>query len=111
MTSVRIARKRAFQRVHPSGGNFTPQGAAHNYQVEVSLSGAVDPSTGLILNIREIDSLIDEVLASNADAATSTESFARVLFENLRPPVQSRRMELCKLRLYESAEYWVDVWP
>lgn len=105
-----IARRKSFQRIHPSGRNFTPQGASHTYQVEVSLAGEPDKETGMILNIRDIDSLIDEVLNVKTDAPT-TEAFAQYLFSKLDMAVGSRGVDLKKLRLYESSDYWVDVWP
>jgi 6-pyruvoyltetrahydropterin/6-carboxytetrahydropterin synthase len=41
-----------------------PYGHGHNYTVEVLLSGKIDPATGMIANLAELDSFVErEVLA------------------------------------------------
>ncbi|HTZ31745.1 MAG TPA: 6-carboxytetrahydropterin synthase [Methylomirabilota bacterium] len=35
-----------------------PYGHGHNYVVEVSVSGAVDPSTGMIVNLADLDGFV-----------------------------------------------------
>ena len=35
-----------------------PHGHGHNYVVEVAVSGVVDPATGMIVNLTELDSLV-----------------------------------------------------
>jgi 6-pyruvoyltetrahydropterin/6-carboxytetrahydropterin synthase len=37
-----------------------PYGHGHNYTVEVRVSGAVDPATGMIANLRDLDAFVDE---------------------------------------------------
>jgi 6-pyruvoyltetrahydropterin/6-carboxytetrahydropterin synthase len=36
-----------------------PYGHGHNYVVEVSVSGAVDPATGMIANLTELDGFVE----------------------------------------------------
>ena len=36
-----------------------PHGHGHNYVVEVSVSGAVDPATGMIANLADLDSFVE----------------------------------------------------
>jgi 6-pyruvoyltetrahydropterin/6-carboxytetrahydropterin synthase len=36
-----------------------PFGHGHNYTVEVSISGAVDPATGMIANLADLDSFVE----------------------------------------------------
>jgi len=36
-----------------------PYGHGHNYVVEVSVSGAVDPTTGMIANLADLDSFVE----------------------------------------------------
>ena len=36
-----------------------PYGHGHNYVVEVSVSGAVDPATGMIVNLADLDSFVN----------------------------------------------------
>ncbi|MBV9157090.1 MAG: 6-carboxytetrahydropterin synthase [Acidobacteriaceae bacterium] len=39
-----------------------PFGHGHNYVLDVTVAGAVDPSTGLILPLPKLDNLIDETV-------------------------------------------------
>ncbi len=106
-----ISRRRFFQRLHPDGRILTPKGAAHNYYVEVSLAGRIDPDSGMFLNIREIDTMIDEAWAAAEGPFSSSARLAEFLFERLSGPARARGAVLSKLRLFESADFWVDVWP
>jgi 6-pyruvoyltetrahydropterin/6-carboxytetrahydropterin synthase len=36
-----------------------PYGHGHNYMLEVSVSGEVDPATGMIANLADLDSFVD----------------------------------------------------
>src|SRR5437016_5835464 len=46
------------------GKAANPNGHGHNYAVEVTLQGEVDPQTGMVINIKELKSAVQEVLAS-----------------------------------------------
>jgi 6-pyruvoyltetrahydropterin/6-carboxytetrahydropterin synthase len=49
------------QRIYGKCSN--PHGHGHNYAVEVTLSGAVDPATGMVANLGELDPFVErEVL-------------------------------------------------
>jgi len=37
-----------------------PHGHGHNYAVEVTVAGGVEPKTGMICNLAELDSFVDE---------------------------------------------------
>lgn len=108
---VCICRRRSFQRLHPEGQILTPRGAAHNYYVEVSLSGAMNETTGMLLNIRDIDLWVDQALERVPTEPLSVERLATVLFEAIQKQVIEHDVELKKLRLFESPDYWVDIWP
>ncbi|MBI3404571.1 MAG: 6-carboxytetrahydropterin synthase [Acidobacteria bacterium] len=36
-----------------------PYGHGHNYQLEVTVSGAVNPSTGMLVDLRELDAFVE----------------------------------------------------
>ena len=44
-----------------------PHGHGHNYIVEVALSGAVDPATGMIANLGELDSFVERQVLEDFD--------------------------------------------
>lgn len=44
-----------------------PYGHGHNYQVEVTVSGAVDPSTGMVCNLGDLDSFVHAEILERFD--------------------------------------------
>ena len=44
-----------------------PYGHGHNYQVEVTVSGAVDPSTGMVCNLIDLDSFVHAEILERFD--------------------------------------------
>ena len=74
-----------------------PHGHGHNYVVEVSVSGTVDPATGMIANLADLDCFVDrEVIepfdhkSLNEDVAAfrenvpTTENVCKEIFERLK---------------------------
>jgi 6-pyruvoyltetrahydropterin/6-carboxytetrahydropterin synthase len=74
-----------------------PHGHGHNYVVEVSVSGTVDPATGMIANLADLDGFVErEVIepfdhkSLNEDVATfrenvpTTENVCKEIFERLK---------------------------
>lgn len=136
MSRTRLARRKAFQCLHRYdvaawsdqkngevfGACFTPHGHGHNYEMEVYLEGPVDPTTGMILNLVDVDQVLDAVIAPikgkhlNLDVpeflnkVPTTEMLAQYLFERVAKSVAAP-VQVAKLRLYEYDDLWVDVWP
>ncbi|GAB0090747.1 6-pyruvoyl tetrahydrobiopterin synthase [Sergentomyia squamirostris] len=44
-----------------------PHGHGHNYTVEVTLRGAVDPSTGMVMNISDLKECMDKAVMKKLD--------------------------------------------
>jgi 6-pyruvoyltetrahydropterin/6-carboxytetrahydropterin synthase len=44
------------------GKSANPKGHGHNYRVEVSIKGGVNPKTGMVVNIRDLKKLVKEAL-------------------------------------------------
>jgi 6-pyruvoyltetrahydropterin/6-carboxytetrahydropterin synthase len=74
-----------------------PHGHGHNYVVEVSVSGAVDPATGMIANLADLDSFVEreviepfdhkslnEDVAAFRDNVPTTENVCREIFARLK---------------------------
>ncbi len=74
-----------------------PYGHGHNYVVEVSVSGTVDPATGMIVNLADLDRFVgSEVIESfdhkslNEDVEVfranvpTTENLCREIYQRLR---------------------------
>lgn len=135
---TQLARRRGFQCTHryevqgwsadqnlkTFGGCFTPGGHGHNYEVEAYFEGPVDPTTGMILNLVDVDLMLKEVLApldgknlneevpAFKDRVPTTEAIASYIFERLTAAVgQFDGVRLVRVRLFEFDDLWVDVWP
>ena len=83
------------QRIYGKCAN--PYGHGHNYVLDVAVSGPVDPPTGMITNLADLDSFVErEVLAEfdhaylNEQVAAfrqkvpTTENVCRVVYDRLR---------------------------
>jgi 6-pyruvoyltetrahydropterin/6-carboxytetrahydropterin synthase len=44
-----------------------PHGHGHNYSVEVTMSGQVEPGTGMICNLQDLDAFVDENILQRFD--------------------------------------------
>jgi 6-pyruvoyltetrahydropterin/6-carboxytetrahydropterin synthase len=135
--TARIARRRGFSCLHRYeigewteeqnrqvfGACFTPQGHGHNYELEVYLDGEVDPRTGMILNLVDVDRVLEEVIQpvngrhlnfevpEFSDKVPTTELLAEYLFARCAQEFSGLNVHLVKLRLFEYEDLWVDVWP
>src|SRR6266481_2946469 len=58
-----------------------PHGHGHNYVLEVSMSGNVDPATGMIANISDLDAFVERQVLEVFDYKSLNEDFPA--FENL----------------------------
>ncbi|HEV8075295.1 MAG TPA: 6-carboxytetrahydropterin synthase [Candidatus Acidoferrum sp.] len=89
-----------------------PYGHGHNYVVEVSVSGAVDPATGMIANLADLDSFVErEVIepfdhkSLNEDVAVfrenvpTTENICKEIFDRLK---HFSRAKLERVRVEET---------
>jgi len=110
------------------GPSSSPFGHGHNYEVEVTVAGEVDPETGMVLNLREIDEILQEEVISRLDfrhlneelpefknRQPTTENIAISIWERLVPRLRKRGSRLYRVRVYESpdlyAEYLGEVDP
>jgi len=46
-----------------------PHGHGHNYALEITVSGPVDPVTGMVINLGELDPLVNETIVARYDHA------------------------------------------
>jgi len=49
------------------GACANPNGHGHNYVLEVSVTGAVDPETGMIISLKDLKAAIDSEIVSRID--------------------------------------------
>ena len=94
-------------------------GHGHNYTLDVTITGALDPRTGMVMNMTELKAIVNQVLEEfdhkhlNEDTPyfktqlPTTENLVRVLWRLIaaRLPAEAR---LARLRLYEMADLWAE---
>lgn len=90
----------------------------HNYVVEVSVLGAPDPATGMVINLRELDRVLREAVVVHVDhkhlnrvellcgAVPTAENIALAFWRALEERLGGR---LQRLRLVESENNSVEV--
>ena len=105
------------------GACFNPYGHGHDYVLEAYFEGSIDPVSGLIVNLVDIDRLLKDVVAPIdhrhlnheiayfKDVVPTTENLAAFLFHQVESAAQSMPVKLIKVRLYENEDLWVDYGP
>jgi len=99
-------------------GNLTvPHG--HNYVLEVTVRGAVDPATGMVMDLAELKRLVGDLVVSRFDhadlnrdavfasgAIPTTENLVRAIWDLLVPKLGGERLH--RLRLWEDPTFYVE---
>ena len=110
------------QNIEAFGACYNEHGHGHNYVLEAYLNGPISKQTGMVINLKEVDSILKEVIAPfdhhhlNFDieefktAVPTTENIATLLFKKLSIRFSQLNVTLAKVRLYEGDDLWVDVW-
>ena len=96
-----------------------PYGHGHNYTLEVTVSGRVDPSTGMVCNLVDLDGFVDKevltrydlenlnTLKEFAQTVPTTENLCVEIFEILQRGFQKAHLDRVRLEetLMNSFEY------
>ena len=101
-----------------------PHGHGHNYAVDVTVGGPVDPVTGMIVDLGELDAVLteevvepfdhrflNEEIPAFATAVPTTENLAREIWRRLRPRLERDGRRLLRVRVYEDETLWADCAP
>jgi 6-pyruvoyltetrahydropterin/6-carboxytetrahydropterin synthase len=96
-----------------------PNGHGHNYMLEVTVKGVVDPRCGFVVDLRQLKEIMHrEVLDAMdhrflnkevpefATKIPTTENIAIVILQRLEPKLQ--RAKLHRVRVYETRDLFVD---
>lgn len=96
-----------------------PNYHGHNYELEVKVTGDVDPETGYVIDTKKLSDIIKQHVTEvfdhknlNLDVTyfknliPSTENIAKTTYEILRPLLDSN-LEL-KIKLYETPRNYVE---
>jgi len=92
----------------------------HNYRLEVTLRGEPDPITGMVLNLKDLQQILDDEIMARFDHRDlnldtpyfekdppSPENFARVIRRILIAALPDGLLD--RIRLQQDADLWVDV--
>ncbi len=91
----------------------------HNYRLEVTVAGEVDPKTGFFCNVMELKAIIDRLVVEPCDhhylndvplfagTITTMENLAARIWQAIEAPLRERGMRLTEVRLGETEEHWV----
>jgi 6-pyruvoyltetrahydropterin/6-carboxytetrahydropterin synthase len=105
------------------GSDYTTAGYGHNFILEAFLEGLVDPVTGMVVNLKEVDAWLRAVTEPldhhflNNDVAwfqervPTAENVAVYCFDRLAEQLEKADrpdLRLMKIRLYEGRDFWVD---
>src|SRR5260370_28857013 len=102
-----------------------PHGHGHNYTLEVTVSGPVDPSTGMVCNLVDLDSFVEREVLSRyhldnlntlqefTHRVPTTENLSVEIFEILQRSFHSAHLERIRLdeTIMNSFEYTGDTEP
>ena len=69
-----------------------PHGHGHNYVVEISVSGEVDPATGMIANLDDLDAFVERQLFEDFDHKSLNEDIPA--FRDKVPTTENLCMEI-----------------
>lgn len=97
-----------------------PHGHGHNYVLEVTVAGQVDPQTGMVMNLTDLNAITNEVVMTHldhkhlnldvpyfAEHIPTCENLVAWLWEQLAVPI-SAFARLYRLRLHEDHALYVE---
>jgi 6-pyruvoyltetrahydropterin/6-carboxytetrahydropterin synthase len=96
-----------------------PHGHGHNYALEVTVSGQVDPATGMVCNLVDLDGVVEREVLSRYDLSNlnmlqefaqvvpTTENLSMQIFEILQRGFSQAHLERVRLEetMMNSFEY------
>ena len=104
------------------GAAANANGHGHNYTLEVTLEGDPDPVTGMVMDLKQLKDILNDVVVEPMDhrflnyevppfdrKVPTAENIASEIWLRLSPHFQSGPAQLSRVRLYETADLYVDV--
>lgn len=96
-----------------------PNGHGHNYTLELTVKGEVDPGTGFVVDLRELKEVMEKEVMEVFDhrhmnlevpefrsLIPTTENVAIAIWNRLAPKLIVAKIH--RVRIYESADLFVD---
>lgn len=102
------------------GASASPEPYGHNYVLDVTVVGAINPKTGILVNIKEIDRIVRERVVSALDRKfinrqvayfcerpVTAETLAQFVAEEVAPALPAE-VRLSAVRVEPTPETWVE---
>jgi 6-pyruvoyltetrahydropterin/6-carboxytetrahydropterin synthase len=103
------------------GPAANPHGHGHNYVLEVTVEGAPDPVTGMVLDLKQLKEILNREVVGPYDhrflnhevppfdrVIPTPENIAIDIWNRLRPHFSGARGRLHGVRVYETPDLYVD---
>jgi len=96
-----------------------PHGHGHNYVLEVTVAGEIDPETGMVLDLKELKDILQREVMERMDhrhlnyevpelagQIPTCENIAAAIWRILEPQITKGKLD--RVRLYESPDLFAD---
>jgi 6-pyruvoyltetrahydropterin/6-carboxytetrahydropterin synthase len=103
------------------GADANPNGHGHNYVLEVTVEGEPDRRTGMVFDLRELKEIINQEVVEPMDhrflnrevppfdrVVPTTENLAAEIWNRLEGRIRRLNVRLYNVRVYETADLYVD---
>ena len=98
-----------------------PHGHGHNYVLEVTVRGAVDARSGMVVDLKQLKEVLQREVIDVLDhrflneevpvfrhLIPTTENLAVEIWKRIEPQITSEGVRLHNVRLYETGDLFVD---
>ncbi len=121
----RLARPELSQQENETiyGKCARPHGHGHNYLIDVTVRGSIDPRTGMVCDLSALQRLVDELVTEPfdhtflnkdiphfANCVPTAENIALHIADRIKEPIKEIGAELHKVRLQESPNNAAEVY-
>ena len=119
-SSLRYCRADLSEEENRRRFGFRASQHGHNYRLELTVRGEPDPASGMVLDLKDLNELLEREVMSRFDhrdlnddtpyfekRVPSPENLASVIAEILREALAPGSFD--RLRLYQDRDLWVDV--
>lgn len=93
----------------------------HNYRLEVTVQGTVDPRTGFFCNVLELADIVQKLVVDHCEhqflndvplfrgLIVTMENLAARTWQEIEKPLADRGMDVVELQLGEIEQHWVTL--
>jgi 6-pyruvoyltetrahydropterin/6-carboxytetrahydropterin synthase len=104
------------------GPEASPNGHGHNYVLEVTVEGDPDPVTGMVMDLKRLKEILENEVVASMDhrflnkevkpfdrVVPTAENVAHEIWDRLAPRLDGPATSLSKVRLFQTADLYVDI--